>query len=53
MRESQGQDKHWEEGVGGFGKDYFSQKHVVMLYKGANGQEFGISEKFRRGVVRA
>lgn len=48
-RESQGQDKHWVEGVGGFAKDYFSQQHMTMLYKDANEQECGRPEVQKRG----
>lgn len=48
VRESQGQDKQ-EEGVGGFGKDYFSQQHIIMLYKEANEQDLGMPEVQRRG----
>ena len=49
-RESQGQDKH-EEGVGGFGKDYFSQEHVIMLYKETNEQDLETPEV--QDIVRA
>lgn len=41
VRESQGQDKRQEEGVGGFGKDNFSQRHMIMSHKEANEQEIG------------
>ena len=44
VRESQGQDKPEEEGVGGFGKDYFSQQHIIMLYKKANEQDLQMHE---------
>lgn len=27
--------------MGGFGKDHFSQRHVIMSHKGANEQELG------------
>lgn len=48
VRESQGQDKHKEEGVGGIGKDYFCQQHTILLNREASGQDLG-TQVHRRG----
>lgn len=40
-RESGRQHKLEEEAAGGFGKDGFSQQHMIMLCKEANEQDFG------------
>lgn len=49
MRESQGQDKHKEEGVGAFRKDCFPQQHTIRLNTEASGEDLGAPQVHKRG----
>jgi len=49
VRESQGQDKHKEEGVGGFAEGCFYPQHIITSYKEATKQDLGMPEVWKRG----